>query len=132
MSALTSDQVQALAKRLRQRREQLRAELSRALLEMGDSNLQDIAGRVHDAGDESIAEVVAALKVGAAERETAELHQVESALERVRSDRYGACVDCGGDIGFARLQAAPAAARCVQCQGKQEDLRGAHDTTPSL
>jgi RNA polymerase-binding transcription factor DksA len=29
---------------------------------------------------------------------------------------YGICVDCGNDIGAARLAAQPAALRCVACQ----------------
>jgi RNA polymerase-binding transcription factor DksA len=33
---------------------------------------------------------------------------------------YGRCVDCGEPIGWQRLQAVPAAARCVACQSKVE------------
>jgi DnaK suppressor protein len=35
---------------------------------------------------------------------------------------YGICVDCGGEIGFGRLQAEPAAARCVECQARHEKI----------
>jgi RNA polymerase-binding transcription factor DksA len=33
---------------------------------------------------------------------------------------YGVCVDCGGEIEYERLKAAPAAFRCINCQRLHE------------
>ena len=52
--------------------------------------------------------------------ETAELDQIEMALQRIEAGTYGQCVDCGIQIPAARLQAAPEAARCIPCQEKTE------------
>jgi DnaK suppressor protein len=49
-------------------------------------------------------------------RDLAELRQVEEALQRLSSGRYGACRECGESIAQARLLAQPAAERCAACQ----------------
>lgn len=54
------------------------------------------------------------------EHETAELRLLDAALERIRAGTYGRCIDCGEPIALARLQAAPAAPRCVVCQQSSE------------
>lgn len=43
------------------------------------------------------------------------LAAVESALRRVEDGTYGVCEVCGRPIGEGRLEALPAAARCVRC-----------------
>jgi len=54
------------------------------------------------------------------EHETAELAQLDAALARIRSGEYGICMDCGVDIRAERLQAAPQALRCIDCQTRAE------------
>ncbi len=54
------------------------------------------------------------------ERDVDELRQIAAAKERMARGEYGQCVDCGVDIPFARLEAQPAAARCVPCQERYE------------
>ncbi len=53
-------------------------------------------------------------------RESAELDAIEAALQRIAADTYGLCTDCGADIPATRLQAAPEAPRCLQCQTAHE------------
>ena len=48
---------------------------------------------------------------------------VRAALLRFEEDEYGECAVCGEDIAFARLEAAPEAALCVECQGRREKSR---------
>ena len=43
------------------------------------------------------------------------LHEVEHALEKFDSDRYGICEGCGKRIGEARLEARPEARLCIEC-----------------
>ncbi|MGE4291235.1 MAG: TraR/DksA family transcriptional regulator [Desulfovibrio sp.] len=46
---------------------------------------------------------------------------LERALKRLDlDDGYGICLECGEDIGLARMQANPAADLCVQCQAEVE------------
>jgi DnaK suppressor protein len=51
-------------------------------------------------------------------RERAEQHLqlVDSALQRLDSGSFGACLRCGNAIAPERLQALPWAAHCITCQ----------------
>lgn len=53
----------------------------------------------------------------------AEIEAVDAALQRIADGSYGECVDCGNFIAPARLQVAPEAVRCIQCQEKLEKSR---------
>ena len=54
------------------------------------------------------------------EHETAELGDLEAALERMDAGTYGQCTDCGVIIPPARLNAYPTAKRCIVCQTRRE------------
>jgi DnaK suppressor protein len=54
------------------------------------------------------------------EHETAELGDIEAALERIDAGTYGQCTDCGVTIPPARLNAYPTAKRCIVCQTRRE------------
>jgi DnaK suppressor protein len=53
-------------------------------------------------------------------RDERELREIEAAQRRLDDGSYGICVDCGAQIGYERLLAEPAAARCVECQRRHE------------
>ena len=57
------------------------------------------------------------------EHETAELGDIEAALERMDAGTYGQCTDCGVTIPPARLNAYPTAKRCIDCQTVAEQHR---------
>jgi DnaK suppressor protein len=57
------------------------------------------------------------------EHETAELGDIEAALERMDVGSYGQCTACGVAIAPARLQAYPTAKRCIDCQTVAEQHR---------
>jgi DnaK suppressor protein len=57
------------------------------------------------------------------EHETAELGDIEAALERLDAGTYGQCTDCGVTIPPARLNAYPTAKRCIDCQSLVEHHR---------
>lgn len=48
--------------------------------------------------------------------ETAELNELANALQRLDAGQYAICTDCAAAIPLARLDAYPAAMRCVTCQ----------------
>lgn len=60
------------------------------------------------------------LELALDEHETQELTAIDAALARIAAGTYGQCIDCGADIAPQRLQAAPAAARCIGCQERAE------------
>ncbi|NLC31379.1 MAG: TraR/DksA family transcriptional regulator, partial [Candidatus Moranbacteria bacterium] len=47
-----------------------------------------------------------------------QLKGINNALEKIKDGKYGACEECGADIALGRLEANPAARRCMQCAGK--------------
>ena len=57
------------------------------------------------------------------EHETAELGDIEAAMERMDAGTYGQCADCGVTIPPARLNAYPTAKRCIDCQTLAEHHR---------
>lgn len=52
------------------------------------------------------------------------LLQVEAAQRRFADDEYGACLECGETVGYARLKAQPEAPFCLTCQTQREAARG--------
>lgn len=43
------------------------------------------------------------------------LVEIDAALDRLSAGTYGVCEVCGGPIGEGRLEARPAARRCIVC-----------------
>jgi DnaK suppressor protein len=54
------------------------------------------------------------------EHETAELADIDRALELMNKGDYGTCIDCAVTIPVARLMATPTALRCIACQSAYE------------
>lgn len=132
MSTLTQAELRNLQQMLTARRQQLRNEIHSGLMGSDDKSHRELAGRVQDRGDESVADMLADVRIAGLEQHAREFADVESALARVRDGSYGACLDCGGPIGTQRLMAYPTAKRCTACQTKKENRRGGRDATPSL
>jgi DnaK suppressor protein len=57
------------------------------------------------------------------EHETAQLGDIDAALERIKVGTYGQCTDCGVTIPPERLSAYPTAKRCISCQTQKEQRR---------
>ena len=131
MASLTLGQITELRRQIQQRRAELRAEIRAELLASDESRYADLAGRVHDSGDESVADLLADLDVARIDRQVKEIRGLEAALRRVDLGVYGVCRECDGDIGYERLQSQPAAERCLACQ-EQYERSYAHEATPSL
>jgi len=117
---LTDAQIAGLKKILQDHEQQLRAEIRDELLRSENGEYTDIAGRVHDPGEESIANLLAEQNIAIIAHQTNELRAVELALQRIEADHYGVCVDCAAPIAFTRLQAQPSAERCITCQTQKE------------
>jgi len=49
-----------------------------------------------------------------------ELSRIAKALDQIKNEVYGRCVDCGEPIPMARPQANPLAARCIRCATAEE------------
>jgi RNA polymerase-binding protein DksA len=131
MSVLTKKELQTLQKRLREEYQRLLEEVRSELERSGEQHYIDLAGRVTDPGDESVADMLADLDAAMIDRHVRELRELEVASQRLAAGTYGVCVDCGAPVGFERLLANPAASRCVVCQDKRDRLY-AHEGRPKL
>lgn len=118
--ALTPEQTQELQATVEQRRVALQAEVSRDLGKVRADRLEDLAGAAPDRADESVASLISDLDQADASRDLSELRVLEAAHSRFADGSYGTCINCGGDIGFARLRVNPGAERCIQCQTQYE------------
>ncbi|HJQ91522.1 MAG TPA: TraR/DksA C4-type zinc finger protein [Acidimicrobiia bacterium] len=49
---------------------------------------------------------------------THSIEDIDRALVKIDDGTYGKCDVCGTDIGVARLDALPAASRCVECAAR--------------
>lgn len=118
--ALTAHETQQLQATVERRRAALRAEVDQGLGKMRAHRLEDLAGASPDPGDESVASLICDLDQAGTSRDLSELRSLDAAHGRIADGSYGTCIECGRDIGFARLQANPAAERCIHCQAHYE------------
>jgi len=52
-----------------------------------------------------------------------EISRIAKALDQIKNETYGICVDCGEEIPMARLEAYPFADRCIRCATAAESGR---------
>jgi RNA polymerase-binding protein DksA len=129
--ALTQQQSNELARALDTRRAALLEEIRTELERSGEQHYIDLADRVADSGEASVADLLVDLEAAMTDRDMRELREIDAAQERMRDGSYGACRDCGGEIDFERLRANPIAVRCIVCQ-TQHEKSFAHGRTPTL
>lgn len=122
MSDLTESQLTALKQKLRDEYQRLRSEIRDELLRSDQESYEELTGAVHDAGDESVADLLTDVNTAALSLRIKELREVEAAEERLLENSYGQCDECGVEIPFERLIAYPAALRCITCQEQHERL----------
>ncbi|RVX44475.1 TraR/DksA family transcriptional regulator [Nonomuraea polychroma] len=101
----------------RERLEKMLAELDRSI---GVLKGDPVAVREHSAADAGSDLTDADRAQAMLTVATAQRRAVIEALKRIEEGAYGRCVDCGKPVPEGRLEARPEAARCVQCQSKQE------------
>lgn len=131
MEPLTPEQLRELKEELQRREMQVREEIRQELINSDDENYTELAGRVHDSGEESVADLLADLNISRVDRQVRQLREIDRALQRVRTGTYGQCEMCGNEIGYARLRSYPTAVRCIECQTIFEQTY-AHEETPRL
>ncbi len=120
MSHLNNEQRARLGQLLEQGRLRLRQDIRNELSPDGSDSPTTLAGAVHDAGEESVADMMSDINTAMLGHAIRELREVEAAQERLRDGVYGCCEECGEAIPFARLEAYPAARLCVADQQRHE------------
>jgi DnaK suppressor protein len=46
--------------------------------------------------------------------------KIDEALQRIKDNDYGYCINCGAEIGIQRLEARPTAELCIDCKTFEE------------
>ncbi|MDD5242325.1 MAG: TraR/DksA family transcriptional regulator [Sulfuricella sp.] len=131
MAAFTADETAQIRQTLGKRQEQLLGEIRDELTRSGEQHYIDLAGRVTDLGDASVADLIADTDAAIVDRQVAEVREIEAASRRLATGDFGSCIDCGVDIPFARLLVYPTAVRCMACQSQHEKTY-AHVGNPTL
>ncbi len=113
-------QMEILRKNLDDRARQLREEIRAILIRSESEQYRQIAAEVHDLEDDSLADLMVDVNLAEIDRDLDELRAVDAARQRIVEGQYGNCEECGLKIEFERLQAAPFATRCFDCQSVHE------------
>lgn len=113
---LSSHDRKKLEQRLKDRESELRTDIVRELQKSDNETYVQLAGRVSDSGEQSVADLLMDVNLAEISRDIEEFREIEAALLRVAGGVYGLCVDCDGSIEAERLAANAAAARCRRCQ----------------
>lgn len=114
--ALDTHELDSLRRAIHARIASLREEIRATLIRNDAEHYLQVADQVRDLEAESFADLVVDVGLAEVERDLVELRSLERALRRLDDGSYGVCEVCERAIGFERLQAAPAAVRCVDCQ----------------
>jgi RNA polymerase-binding transcription factor len=117
--------------KLQDRWRELRDETGDVLARSRNESYANIAGRVGDLEDQSLADLLVDVNLAEVARDVQEIRAIERALRRIALGTYGICVSCGQPIGRERLEAYPTANRCAVCQRAYEHER-ATPPTPRL
>ena len=123
MNGLSKQEFDRLAAGMRARKRLLMDEIRRGLERAGEERYAQLLGEVHDRGDESVADLLSDVQAAEVTRDVGEVRDTEGAQARIAAGRYGLCIDCGGEVGYARLQAFPTAKRCIGCQELREKTK---------
>ena len=94
----------------------MREAIREALLEADEQNYGELAGRVGDLENSSLADLLIDVSLADIDRFVEEIREIDASLRRIAHGSYGFCTDCGSEIEVARLQAYPTAKRCRSCQ----------------
>ena len=131
MKTFTTSQLADIAAAIDALDRELRDELRDELAQSNNEKYADLAGSVHDTGDESVADQMIDIGNALIQRHVRELRAVEVARARLAAGTIDECADCGKEIGYKRLMVNPAAVRCIACQGRFEKNRP-HETHQRL
>jgi RNA polymerase-binding transcription factor len=119
---LSRDDLNHFERKLRERLSVLRSDVLEKLSHA--ESYAELAGQVHDAEDESLADLLADVGLADVTAEQEQARDIDAALDRLLTHIFGSCTDCGEPIGRDRLEAYPTAKRCLSCQRSQEKRRG--------
>lgn len=94
------------------------------ILQKGQATIDDMTETVEvyaDPADRATAESDRAFTLRLRDRERKLIKKITQAIQRIEDGEFGVCVECGDEIGIARLKARPMTTLCINCKSKQEE-----------
>jgi len=122
--SLTDKELENFKDKLLRQKKEAWDEIMDDLKHQASEEYHDFVQMAYDQADYALAELKENTVFSFIEHKYRELEKIEQALTRIESGAYGHCIDCGGWIGDARIEAMPAAVRCRKCQEKLEKFDG--------
>lgn len=104
MAVAGSQEKQALQRRL----EELEGRLEKLKRDAAQAHSSDSAEQAQERENDEVVDAI-----GVETREA--IVALKAALLRMEEGSYGVCVECGGTIAAARLEARPEATHCINC-----------------
>ena len=96
-------------------REKLMADVDRTV-----NNMQGEVSNLPDPVDQGTNEGIFEGELRTRDRERQLIKKISQALDKLSTEEYGYCEDCGIEIGLRRLEARPIAFKCVDCKERDE------------
>lgn len=99
---------------------------SREVIAIGPAS--DLFDQIQSAAERDFA-------VGYLERESTRLREVRAALQRIKTGKFGLCLDCDEAVGLKRLAALPWATSCIACRqlaDRQQSLPTGEEVEPRV
>ena len=106
MDEFTKTQNAQLVRLLDMLEHQIRDDIVATLLQLGDQRYIDLAGMVHDTGDESVADVLTELDNKHVDRSLQKLHEIEVASKRLAEGTINCCIECQNQFEKTRAHKA--------------------------
>ena len=112
---MNTDKLEEFRTILQEQMDQLLRDAGKTVSEMTDekTNFPDPTDRASLESDRNF-------ELRIRDRERRLLGKIREALERIDEGEFGACEECGEDIGPARLRARPVTTYCIECKTEQE------------
>jgi len=107
-----------LLNRKRELWNQIREDLERDAIEKH----REIADVIREHGDVALEELRESNTLSLIGLKVEELEEIDQALNRIETDQYGRCIDCGEWINEERLKIMPYAVRCRNCKAYREEI----------
>lgn len=131
-SYLSSQQLTTFKQQLQSQRAKLLEQIRQELLQADEQRYIELAGTVHDRGEEAVADLLYDIDLASIDRHIKEAAEIEAALLRIAAGSFGLCIECEAEVGDERLTANPTARRCYACQSRYEQHRQDGEEWPSL